>query len=143
MRHTLLLTALTLLLTACGGVDVSLSTDATEYRPGDTVQLLLQNEGHREVGFNLCFARLEHREDGAWVHTPHRGENEVCQANQLPLPAGSHAEGSLRLPTELPAGEYCVVHDVDTQETDAQGRTVQLPVVSSPFLVGEEGAPRD
>ncbi|QAT84570.1 hypothetical protein EJ065_3001 [Corallococcus coralloides] len=135
MRLTLSLMALTTLLVACGEVEVSLSTDATAYRPGDTVQLELRNEGTREVGYNLCDVRLDRREDAGWSHTPHLGENEACLAIQYSLKAGARAHGSLRLPSELAAGEYRVTHDVDTRETDSEGRAVQEPVSSNPFLI--------
>jgi uncharacterized protein YijF (DUF1287 family) len=129
--------ALTTLLVACGAVEVSLSTDATEYQPGDTVQLVLQNEGLREVGYNLCTVRLERREDSGWTHTPHLGEDEACPLILHTLGVGAQAQGTLRLPVELQAGEYRIAHDVDTLRTDSQGRAVHEPVISNPFLVGE------
>ncbi|WP_147439222.1 immunoglobulin-like domain-containing protein [Corallococcus sp. CA049B] len=135
MRLTLPLMALTLLLVACGEVEVSLSTDATAYQPRDTVRLELRNEGTREVGYNLCLVRLERREDTGWSHTPHLGENVACLAIEYPLKAGARAHGSLTLPSELAAGEYRIVHDVNTRETDAQGRTVEEAVISNSFLI--------
>ncbi|RKG52541.1 hypothetical protein D7X30_33590 [Corallococcus sp. AB011P] len=135
MRLTVPLMALTTLLVACGEVEVSLSTDATAYRSGDTVQLELRNEGTREVGYNLCDVRVERREDTGWSHTPHLGETEACQAIQHTLKASARAQGTLRLPSELAAGEYRIVHDVDTRETDSQGRAVQEPVISNSFLI--------
>lgn len=139
MRHLLLWMALLPLLAGCGDVEVSLSTDAATYQPGDTVQLLLRNQGIQEVGYNLCFARLERQEGGAWVHTPHLGEGEACPAIQESLRGGARADGTLRLPTELPAGEYRVVHDVDTREKDSEGRSVHVTVASGPFVVEEAG----
>jgi hypothetical protein len=133
--------ALTTLLVACGEVEVSLTTDATEYQPGDTVQLVLQNHGIREVGYNLCTVRLERREDSGWTYTPHLGEAEACPLMLQTLGVGAQANGTLRLPVELRAGEYRIVHDVDTLRTDAQGRSAQEPVTSNTFLVGEEGTP--
>jgi hypothetical protein len=141
MRLTLPLMALTTLLVACGEAEVSLTTDATQYQPGATVQLVLQNHGIREVGYNLCTVRLERREDSGWTYTPHLGETEACLLMLHKLGAGAQAHGTLRLPVELRAGEYRIVHDVDTLRTDSQGRSVQEPVTSNPFLVGEEGTP--
>jgi hypothetical protein len=129
--------ALTTLLSACGDVEVSLTTDAAEYQPGDTVQLLLRNQGLQEVGYNLCYVRLERQEGDGWAHTPHLGEDEVCPAIQYSLEAHAHADGTLRLPKELPAGEYRVVHDVDARQTDSEGRSVHVSVVSGTFFVGE------
>lgn len=137
MRHTLLLMALSTLLAACGGVEVSLLTDAAEYAPGDRVQLQLRNQGHQDVGFNLCYARLERQDGGGWVHTPHLAESEACPAIQHALEAGAYAEGSLRLPEALPAGEYRVVHDVDTRRTDSEGKGVHVEVATGTFHVGE------
>ena len=137
MRLTLPLMALTLLLTACGEVEVSLATDATEYLPGDTVQLVLENQGTREVGYNLCFVRVERQEDGGWVYTPHLDANEVCPAIQHTLKVGAEAQGTLRLPATLQAGEYRLVNDVDTLRNDSEGRSTQEPVTSNTFVVGE------
>ncbi|WP_434300451.1 immunoglobulin-like domain-containing protein [Corallococcus exiguus] len=135
MRLTVPLMTLTLLLMACGEVEVSLATDATAYRPGDTVQLELRNEGTREVGYNLCTARLERREDSGWGATPHLNETEACQLVLHTLKAGARAHGTLRLPAELPAGEYRIAHNVDTLRTDSDGRTVQEQVFSNPFRI--------
>ncbi|MHA7630174.1 immunoglobulin-like domain-containing protein [Corallococcus sp. M7] len=135
MQRSLSLMALLTLLVGCGELEVSLFTDTTEYRPGDTVQLELRNEGTREVGYNLCMVRVERREDTGWLHTPHLGETEACQAYQDTLKGGDQAQGTLKLPAELAAGEYRVVHDVDTRETDSEGRTVQEPVISNSFLI--------
>ncbi|NPC73258.1 MULTISPECIES: immunoglobulin-like domain-containing protein [Corallococcus] len=135
MRLTLPLMALTTLLVACGEVEVSLSTDATEYRPGDTVQFELRNEGTREVGYNLCTVRVERSQDTAWSTTPHLDEGEACPLIQHTLKAGARAHGTLRLPAEFPAGEYRIVHDVDTLRTDSEGRTLQEQVISNPFLI--------
>ena len=141
MRRTFSLMALTLLMVACGEVEVSLFTEATEYRPGDTVELELQNQGTREVGYNLCAVRLERQDDAAWTPTPHRDENEYCQAILHTLEGGAKAQGTLRLPSELRSGEYRIVHDVDTLRADSEGRSVQEPVTSNPFLVHDEGTP--
>ncbi|SEN28687.1 hypothetical protein SAMN05444354_13657 [Stigmatella aurantiaca] len=142
MRLTLPLMALTTLMVACGEIEVSLTTDATAYQPGDTVQLLLQNQGTPKVGYNFCIVRIERREeDAGWTHTPHLGEDEACPAMSQTLKGGAQAQGTLRLPVELRAGEYRIVHEVDTFRTDSQGRTVQEPVTSNLFLVGEEGTP--
>ncbi|MBN8226824.1 hypothetical protein JYK02_04795 [Corallococcus macrosporus] len=135
MRHTLPLLALTTLLMACGEVEVSLSTDATAYLPGDTVQLVLVNEGTREVGYNLCGARVEHREDGEWIPTPLLGETDACPAVLHTLKVGDQAHGMVTLHKELPAGEYRIVHDVDTLRTDAEGRSLQERVISNPFRI--------
>ncbi|RKH68962.1 hypothetical protein D7W81_11665 [Corallococcus aberystwythensis] len=132
---------LTTLLVGCGEIEASLATDATEYQPGDTVQLVLQNEGTRELGYNLCVVRLERQEDSGWTHTPHLGESEACPLMLHTLDHGKQAQGTLRLPTELRAGEYRIVHEVDTLRTDSQGRTVHEPVTSNPFRVSEDGAP--
>jgi hypothetical protein len=141
MRRTLPLMALTTLLVACGEVEVSLTTDAMQYQPGDTVQLVLQNQGIQEVGYNLCVVRIERREDSGWTYTPHLGEAEACPLMLHTLRGGAQAHDTLRLPVELRAGEYRIVHDVDTLRTDSQGRSVHEPVISNPFLVGEEGMP--
>jgi hypothetical protein len=141
MRLTLPLMTLTTLLVACGEVEVSLTTDATEYQPGATVQLVLQNHGIREVGYNLCTVRLERREDISWTYTPHLGEAEACPLMLQTLRAGAQAHGTLRLPVEPRAGELRFVHDVDTLRTDSQGRSVRELVTSNTFLVGEEVTP--
>ncbi|WP_375758419.1 immunoglobulin-like domain-containing protein [Corallococcus exercitus] len=138
MRRTLPLMALTSLLMACGEVEVSLTTDATAYLPGDTVQLVLQNEGTREVGYNLCSVRVERREDSGWLHTPHLGENEACPAVLHTLKIGAQDQGTLTLPSELQSGEYRIVSDVDTLRTDSQGRSRQEQVISNPFRVERE-----
>ncbi|RKG93332.1 hypothetical protein D7V88_03045 [Corallococcus terminator] len=133
--------ALTTLLVACGEVMVSLTTDATEYQPGDTVELVLQNQGTREVGYNLCVVRIEHQEESGWIHTPHLSVGEACQLPSYTLKAGAEAHDTLRLPAALPAGEYRIVHDVDTLRTDSEGRSEREPVISNTFLVSEEGTP--
>ena len=135
MRRALSLMALTTLLVACGEIEVSLTTDDTKYQPGDTVQLVLQNEGIRKVGYNLCTVRVELREDSGWTHTPHLGETEACQLMLHTLGGGEEAHGMLRLPAELRAGEYRIVHDVDTLRTDSQGQSIHEPVISNTFLV--------
>ncbi|MBN8471511.1 hypothetical protein JYJ95_33815 [Corallococcus exiguus] len=135
MRPTLPLMALLTLLVGCGELQVSLFTDATAYRPGDTVQLELRNEGTREVGYNLCTVRVESRHGSAWSQIPHLGENEACPLMQHTLKGGARAQGSLTLPAELPAGEYRIAHDVDTLRTHTDGRTVQEQVLSNPFLI--------
>ncbi|WP_224247387.1 immunoglobulin-like domain-containing protein [Hyalangium gracile] len=141
MRLTLPLLALASLLMACGEIEVSLTTDATEYEPGDTVQLVLQNQGLRKVGYNLCTVRVERRQGIEWAYAPHLGEAEACELMLHTLEGGEQAQGTLRLPAQLQAGEYRIVHDVDTLRTDSQGRTIQEPVISNTFRVGAGGAP--
>ncbi|KFE66347.1 hypothetical protein [Hyalangium minutum] len=47
------------------------------------------------------------------------------------LGVGAQANGTLRLPVETRAGEYRILHEVDTLRTDSQGRSVQEPVTSN------------
>ena len=102
---------------------------------------MLQNQGTREVGYNLCTVRIERQEDSGWTHTPHLSVSEACPLMLHTLGGGEQAHGTLRLPTELRAGEYRIALDVDTLRTDSQGRAGQELVISNPFLVSEEGTP--
>lgn len=64
---------------ACGGprdlvslpasqvpAEVAFHVAEDSYGQGDTIRLLLENRGPREVGFNLCKAVLEILVDGVW-----------------------------------------------------------------------------
>jgi hypothetical protein len=102
-----------------GGVGPSMRTEATSYQPGDQVDLQLRN-GLRPAGSNLCFAFVTLQGQGAagWVTVaadlgPPTGDMVACTAELAPLPPLGRAQATVHLPSDLPSGEYRLVHELE------------------------------
>jgi hypothetical protein len=102
-----------------GGVAPSMRTEATSYQPGDQVDLQLRN-GLRPAGSNLCFAfvTLQGHEAAGWVTVaadlgPPTGNMVACTAELGPLPPLGSAQATVHLPSDLPSGEYRLVHELE------------------------------
>ena len=94
--------------------DLVFETSATEYAPGDTVSVILENESDEAVGYNICFAFLELERNGEVVPAGlGPDESTVCQANLPGLAPGEVAEGVAYLPDDLEAGTYRLATEVE------------------------------
>lgn len=116
-------TALTVLvalasLPACGtfgfgrGASIDLAVDRSVYAPGDSLTLTLTNRTSDEIGYNLCPAALETRDGVSWETGP--GLTEVCTMELRVLAPAASATHRHMLPTNLAAGEYRVLVNVET-----------------------------
>jgi hypothetical protein len=121
-----------------GGVGPSMRTEATSYQPGDQVDLQLRN-GLRPAGSNLCFAfvTLQGHEAAGWVTVaadlgPSTGHLVACTAELGTLPPLGGAQVTVQLPSDLPPGEYRLVHELEV----SGGRRA---VATDPFTVGMGG----
>jgi hypothetical protein len=121
-----------------GGVGPSMRTNATSYLPGDEVDLHLRN-GLRPAGANLCFAfvTLQGHEAAGWVTVaadlgPSTGHMVACTAELGPLPPLGGAQTTVRLPSDLPSGEYRLVHELEVSGD-------RRAVATDPFTVGVGG----
>jgi hypothetical protein len=120
---------------ASGGAGPSLRTEATAYQPGDRVDLELRN-GLRPAGYNLCFAfvTLRGHEAARWVTVaadlgPSTGHLVACTGELLPLLPLARVQAAVHLPSDLPAGEYRLVHELEVSGD-------RRAVTSDPFTVG-------
>ena len=106
---------------ASGLGGVTFRTDATAYRPGDTVTVRLENESGGEVGYNLCFSTLQHSDDGRWLDVDRGGTGDAvfCTSILLGLEPGDSVESQLTVPAGAEAGEYRVQTSV---EVDGESR---------------------
>lgn len=120
--------ALCLLLSGCGllGAEkpaeepIRLLADASTYEPGDAVTFTLINGSEYEIGYNLCFSRLERNTSKGWEEFGRVGE-DVCLAVQHNLSPGSEAHYEKSFSDELQDGEYRISTGV-TWETGESGR---------------------
>ena len=119
-----------------------LSAERDRYEPADSVTLRLANGTPSEIGYNLCFAKLERRDGPAW--TPHRGcvhytsEYErsqemplcdVCEAVQYRMRPSGKDRYTFRLTESLPAGVYRFRLSIEVDTLDSS-------VETDPFVVG-------
>lgn len=72
---------------------------------GDEVTITLVNGSEHDVGYNLCPAVLDRRDDEAWVEDPNRPA-EVCTMELRVLGPGESAAYRHTVPTALDPGEY-------------------------------------
>jgi hypothetical protein len=112
-----------------GGV-ADLRVTPGEAQPGDEVMVTLANRSDRELGYNLCVAVLDRREDGDWVEWP-EPPAEVCTMELRMLSPGETASFRHTLPPRLVAGEYRFRTDVEAPL--GEGR---VTVTSAGFRVG-------
>lgn len=68
---------------------VSFTVSDTTASTGDTIQLILSNTSEHDLGFNLCFAALERREDDGWISVQRYPDNSACPDNLGRLPSGA------------------------------------------------------
>jgi hypothetical protein len=125
-------------LTSSGGVGPSLRMEATSYQPEDRVGFHLRN-GLRPAGHNPCFAfvTLQVHDGDGWVTVtadlgPPTGELVACTGELRPLPPLGRSHSTLHLPSDLPSGEYRLVHVL---EIGGDRRAV----ATDPFTVGMRG----
>jgi hypothetical protein len=121
-----------------GGAGPSLRTEAVSYQPGDQLEVQLRN-GLRPAGYNLCFAFVTLQGQGAagWVTVaadlgPPTGDMVACTAELAPLPPRGRAQATVHLPSDLPAGEYRLVHELEV-------RGARRAVATDAFTVGMGG----
>jgi hypothetical protein len=124
MRMIYRLIFLMAVLTACDSptslerrlAQLEFTTDRTEYFAGDNLTLRLTNGSPVEVGYNLCFARLQSLVRDNWDHVP--GSGRICSAIGYGLLPGDSAEGADRLPSTLSLGTYRFVISVSIEGED-------------------------
>lgn len=134
-RALSLCTLLAAALAACSPSGaVTLTPDKASYPPGGTVWLTLENGWPFPLGFNLCASQLRTEDGGT---RPPAGD-EACPLSQTELSAGRKASASKTLPTDLPAGRYVYVTDVEPQ---LSGEPSRVSVPSAVFEVTPPAAP--
>jgi hypothetical protein len=118
-----------------GDIGPAIRTDAASYQPGDRVDVRLRN-GPRPAGYNLCFAFAVLQRQGAegWAPVPAylgpAAEGVVaCTAEMRTLRPLGGREAAVHLPSDLPDGQYRLVHEV---EIGGESRAL----ATDPFTVG-------
>jgi hypothetical protein len=108
-------------LLTIGSVGPSLRTQASAYEPGDLVDVQLRN-GLLPAGYNLCFAfmTLQVYEPEGWETVtadlgPPDEDLVACTGELRPLPPLGGAQATMHLPSDLPPGEYRVVHELEVR----------------------------
>jgi hypothetical protein len=130
-------TVLAVLLSGCASPDsaarpagvAELGVTPAAAGPGDEVMLTLENRSEGELGYNLCPAVLERRENGEWEERP-ESPAEVCTMELRMLGPGNTSSFRHTLPTGLPAGTYRFRTTVE-----APLGVDRVEVVSAPFEV--------
>lgn len=61
-------------------IGLSFLVSETTFTTGDTIRLTLRNDSDDELGYNLCLADLQRRDDGEWVSAQRMPENTACAA---------------------------------------------------------------
>ena len=97
--------------------DVTFHASASEYAPGDTVGVVLENRSDEGVGYNICSAFVGLDRKGrtwkaAWPGLG-PGEGAACQSNLNGLAPGGAIEGSVKLPSDLDTGTYRLATEVE------------------------------
>ncbi|MBA2661441.1 MAG: hypothetical protein H0U74_04055 [Bradymonadaceae bacterium] len=124
MKHLLLLTMLLLASAACATQNASPASDASPaaaipasgvaftttrsaYVRNEKINVNLVNHTAHDVGYNLCYTRIDMRIEGAW----HAAENfpDFCDQAARRLEAGQRADYVIAMAEALPAGEYRIV----------------------------------
>jgi hypothetical protein len=125
-------------LVSSGGVGPSLRTEAASYQPGERVEIELRN-GLRPAGYNLCFAyvALQGHEAEGWVAVPaalgpSAGDLVACTGELRPLLPLGGAHATVHLPSDLPPGEYRLVHELEIAGD-------RRAVATDAFTVGGDG----
>jgi hypothetical protein len=124
-------------LLTTGNIGPSLRTEASAYEPGDLVDLQLRN-GPLPAGYNLCFAFMTlqvHEAEGWETLAANLGPPEelvACTGELRPLPPLGGAQATVHLPSDLPHGDYRVVHALEV-------RGDRRAVATNAFTVGAGG----
>ena len=137
MKQNSRLAFLLMVLAGCAPMHSSPQTDApagsvrlTAARlASGAVLLTLHNGSADAVGYNLCPAALQRRDNSGWSPIE---SDEVCTMQLITLEPGAEATFEKRLPAGLPSGEYRYVASVESPLG-----TAQEPVISQPFTLNE------
>jgi len=82
-------------------------TSKTLYAPGDTVELILTNQGDAPLAYNICFGtRLERQTGASWVAIPDPPNQPPCTADLSSLLPAQQASGRFALRSDLNPGSY-------------------------------------
>lgn len=86
---------------------VELSTDKSEYRAGDPLELTLANPTEEMYSYNFCTRIVERELNGSWTTVDEPGRVCTMEASQLG-PSGSRS-GKTELPEAISNGRYRIV----------------------------------
>jgi hypothetical protein len=107
---------------ATSGAEIN-GVTLTAARTGSKVLLTLRNDSASPVGYNLCSSALQRGPAWEPVET-----GDVCTMEIRTLQPGDSATFEKTLPSDLPAGEYRYVTNID-------GEATRFVVGSNPFRV--------
>lgn len=85
-----------------------------------TILLTLRNQSASSIGYNLCSSAFERRSGSDWQRVP---SDLVCTAELRILAAGDSATFTRQIASDLPAGDYRFVTQV---ESPLGGRGVRI-----------------
>ncbi|MBA2661442.1 MAG: hypothetical protein H0U74_04060 [Bradymonadaceae bacterium] len=86
---------------------VTFNTETNAYVRTETVNLSITNNTTHEVGYNLCFLRIDRHVEGTWQAS--QNFPDFCEGDTLRLEGGTNVEHNLSMAETMPAGEYRVV----------------------------------
>lgn len=101
-----------LFLTACGDslgppdLGISVVPLRTEYAPGDTIRIRIENHRSGSIGVSPCHAILERRSRSAWLAVPQSGHSCVEIIRGFTAPGGNLTGPAGVIPITAPAGTY-------------------------------------
>jgi hypothetical protein len=96
-----------------GTDDVFLDVDASQYAPGDTAILRIQNESGTTIGYNLCVHLVQRRINDRWEDTLY-GHDLPCVGIQYELEDDESDTFPAPLDADTPAGTYRIRTRIDT-----------------------------
>lgn len=127
-RPVVALTAMACLMVgqlACAGT-VKLSTDRRVYSAGDRVEITLDNQGLRKVGYNLCTATLERETGDGWEEVA--GEAGECPSELEQLKVNRAESYKQRLGDQLTPGQYRFTTSVEIGDGSRELTTTAFTV---------------
>lgn len=100
---------------------VGVTLDRALYFPGDSMVVVVRNEGSQTVlhGMGFCPVRLERQESGTWVVVP--TPQSACPLALVALAPGASTTVRYQLPTGLAVGTYRL--ELPAPVVDAKGVT--------------------
>ena len=111
---------------------ITVRTDKTQYRAGETMTLTFENRSALPYTFNACTRTIEKESNGSWTALPDEGR--MCTMQAFLLAPHSTQTGSTELPTPLAAGRYRVAVRMTLDQSTGQPVN-PVYAVSDPFTV--------
>lgn len=102
-------------------VSSDFTTDKQTYKAGETVVLSLENKSDEDLGYNLCSAYYEQKNENGWLAMP---SLRLCTAEVYSLEPGRITTYEYELDASLPAGEYRFVAIIHLLKTEMKGKRI-------------------